>query len=213
MKFQTVKINDLHESEYNPRVKLEKGTKEYKKIEASIREFGIVEPIVVNEDNMAVIGGHQRLRVMSDMGIEEVDCTMVSGLTPEKEKALCLALNRIKGEWDMEKLSHLLSDEDVSIFPTGFEIGEIDLSQYLPSEEEKSLEEDGNSLETYKENDDENTEAPPEPEEANTTISIAGYKFKVSAERYHNLISSIMDEGKFTENEIKEELKRRILNG
>lgn len=123
MLIRTVDINELHESEFNPRIKLEKTSKEYQQIAASIQEFGFVEPLVVNEHNMCVIGGHQRLQVLKDSGATEVECVMINETDPEREKALCVALNKIKGDWDMEKLAYLLGDDDVSVFPTGFDEG------------------------------------------------------------------------------------------
>lgn len=61
MEIRKIQIEDIRESEFNPRVRLEKGSPEYEQIEASIREFGFIEPLVVNEHNMRLVGGHQRL--------------------------------------------------------------------------------------------------------------------------------------------------------
>ena len=55
MLIRTVDINELHESEFNPRIKLEKTSKEYQQIAASIQEFGFVEPLVVICASLAVI--------------------------------------------------------------------------------------------------------------------------------------------------------------
>lgn len=89
MLIRTVDINELHESEFNPRIKLEKTSKEYQQIAASIQEFGFVEPLVVNEHNMCVIGGHQRLQVLKDSGATEVECVMINETDPEREKRRC----------------------------------------------------------------------------------------------------------------------------
>ena len=48
MEIRKIQIKDIRESEFNPRVRLEKGSPEYEQIEASIREFGFIEPLVVN---------------------------------------------------------------------------------------------------------------------------------------------------------------------
>lgn len=50
MEFKKVKINDLKEAEYNPRVKLKNTDKEFKSIKKSIEKLGYVEPIIVNKD-------------------------------------------------------------------------------------------------------------------------------------------------------------------
>ena len=60
-------ISVLKPAEYNPRKKLKKGDKEYKKIQDSIEEFGFADPLVINSD-MTIIGGHQRLTVAQDLG-------------------------------------------------------------------------------------------------------------------------------------------------
>ena len=65
MKWVTLPIGTLKPAAYNPRKKLKKGDKEYEKIKKSIVEFGYVEPIIVNYDG-TVIGGHQRLTVLSE---------------------------------------------------------------------------------------------------------------------------------------------------
>ena len=57
MQFQSYKIADLIPASYNPRKKLKPGDKEYEKIKNSIKEFGYVEPIIINSD-MTIIGGH-----------------------------------------------------------------------------------------------------------------------------------------------------------
>ena len=68
-----------------------------------------VEPVIWNKTTGRVVGGHQRLKVLQDMGITEVDCVVVE-LSEEKEKALNIALNKISGEWDKEKLALLITD-------------------------------------------------------------------------------------------------------
>lgn len=73
MLIRTVEINELHESVFNPRIKLEKSSKEYQQIADSIQQFGFVEPLVVNEHNMCVIGGHQRLQILKDSGAAKED--------------------------------------------------------------------------------------------------------------------------------------------
>ena len=67
MQFQSYKIADLIPASYNPRKKLKPGDKEYEKIKNSIKEFGYVEPIIINSD-MTIIGGHQRATVLADLG-------------------------------------------------------------------------------------------------------------------------------------------------
>jgi len=119
-------VSVLRPAEYNPRKKLKPGDKEYKKIKASIEEFGFADPLVVNAD-MTIIGGHQRLTVAMDLGYTEVPCAVVD-VDKTREKALNIALNKITGQWDDEMLAALLKDLDVVQFNTdltGFEKDEI----------------------------------------------------------------------------------------
>lgn len=121
-------VSELLPAEYNPRKDLKPGDKEYEKLKRSITEFGYVEPVIWNKTTGRVVGGHQRLKVLMDMGIKEVECVVV-GMSEEKEKALNIALNKISGEWDNDKLALLISDlqgTDFDVSLTGFEAAEID---------------------------------------------------------------------------------------
>jgi hypothetical protein len=104
-----MKLADIKPAEYNPRVKLKKGDTQYEALKNSIERFGLVEPLIVNERNNILVGGHQRLNVMLEQGIEEAEVILVD-LDEQKEKALNLALNKIDGEWDFDKLDDLLED-------------------------------------------------------------------------------------------------------
>ena len=120
-------VSVLKPAEYNPRKKLKPGDKEYKKIKASIEEFGFADPLVVNAD-MTIIGGHQRLTVAIGLGYTEVPCAVVD-VDKDREKALNIALNKITGQWDEEMLANLLKDLDTVKFNTdltGFDRSEIE---------------------------------------------------------------------------------------
>lgn len=119
---------DLIPADYNPRKDLKPGDAEYEKLKRSIEQFGYVEPVIWNKTTGFVVGGHQRLKVLLDMGITEVECVVVE-MDAEKEKALNIALNKISGEWDTDKLALLIADlqgADFDVSLTGFEPAEID---------------------------------------------------------------------------------------
>ena len=119
---------DLIPADYNPRKDLKPGDDEYEKLKRSIEQFGYVEPVIWNKTTGFVVGGHQRLKVLLDMGITEVECVVVE-MDAEKEKALNIALNKISGEWDKDKLALLIADlqgADFDVSLTGFEPAEID---------------------------------------------------------------------------------------
>lgn len=121
------KVKDLIPAEYNPRKDLKPGDAEYEKLKRSLEEFGYVEPVIWNKTTGKVVGGHQRLKVLVDMGIKEVDCVVVE-LDDSHEKALNIALNKISGEWDKDKLALVIADLDAANFDvelTGFDPAEL----------------------------------------------------------------------------------------
>lgn len=128
MTIETIQVERLLPADYNPRKDLKPGDAEYEKLKRSIEQFGYVEPVIWNKTTGRVVGGHQRLKVLLDMGITDVDCVVVE-MDEEKEKALNIALNKISGEWDKDKLALLISDlqgTDFDVSLTGFEPAEID---------------------------------------------------------------------------------------
>jgi len=125
MTTETMKLAEIIPAEYNPRIKLEKGDTQYEALKNSIERFGLVEPLIVNKRNKVLIGGHQRLNVLLETGVEEAEVVVVD-LDEEKEKALNLALNKIDGEWDFDKLDSLLEGLDkADIIYTGFTEEEV----------------------------------------------------------------------------------------
>ena len=128
MQIEKLKTDRLVPADYNPRKDLKPGDPEYEKLKRSIEQFGYVEPVIWNKTTGRVVGGHQRLKVLLDMGITEVDCVVIE-MDEEKEKALNIALNKISGDWDKDKLALLIADlqgADFDVSLTGFEPAELD---------------------------------------------------------------------------------------
>ena len=128
MVIQTLPVGKLIPADYNPRKDLKPGDPEYEKLKRSITEFGYVEPVIWNKTTGHVVGGHQRLKVLIDTGVTEVECVVVE-MDTEKEKALNIALNKINGEWDKDKLALLITDlqgADFDVSLTGFDAPELD---------------------------------------------------------------------------------------
>lgn len=126
MELKKQKIGDLKIATYNPRKELNEKDKEYQKIKNSIIEFGYVAPIIINADK-TVISGHQRIKVLKDLGYEEIDCIVVN-FNKNKEKLLNIALNKISGEWDYQKLESIfneLDENNIDLLITGFDEKEI----------------------------------------------------------------------------------------
>lgn len=127
MKIVKVAIEKLIDADYNPRKDLKKEDPEYIKLKASIKEFGIVRPIVINKDYQ-IIGGHQTKKVLKDLKYKDVDCIIVD-IDESKEKALNIALNKISGEWDQGKLFDVLGElkiKEDDFLLTGFDFSEYD---------------------------------------------------------------------------------------
>lgn len=127
MEVRKKEIADLRPAGYNPRVELQEGDPEYEKLRDSIRKFGHVQLIVWNENTGNVVGGHQSLKVLKDLGYTEVDCAIVN-LNESEEKALNIALNKISGRWDMEKLGQVMEElleEGLAVY-TGYDEREIE---------------------------------------------------------------------------------------
>lgn len=128
MIIKKIPLNKINPAPYNPRLDLKPGDAEYEKIKRSIKEFDLVEPLVWNKRTGNLIGGHQRLKILKEQGITEVDVSVVD-LSDSKEKALNIALNKIGGDWDLPKLKDLLQELDTGEFDieiTGFNEEEIE---------------------------------------------------------------------------------------
>lgn len=126
MKIEKVDINDLISPNYNPR---EISDEDMEKLKNSISEFGYVDPIIVNDVNMHIIGGNQRYEAMKALGFTEVEVSWVHINDLNREKALNIALNKISGDWDIEKLDDLLIDLDADGFDitlTGFDAEDLE---------------------------------------------------------------------------------------
>jgi ParB-like chromosome segregation protein Spo0J len=145
MRIERVAIERLKPPPYNPRKELQPGSRGWKKLERSLREFDLVQPIVWNERTGHIVGGHQRVAILRHRGETEVDVAVVS-LNPTKERALNVALNnsQVGGDWDLDKLRDLvggltaLPEFDVTLL--GFDerelrelsLGPVTLGETLP---------------------------------------------------------------------------------
>lgn len=142
MQIEKVPLKDLVSPDWNPR---QITTEELSKLETSLREFGYIEPIIVNDVNNHIVGGNQRAKALQTLGYEEVDVVYVHIEDLAKEKACNVALNKISGEWDTDKLKVVLEDielSDIDVSLTGFE--EIELTEMGLDEPVDIVEDDYN---------------------------------------------------------------------
>jgi len=129
MKITLIKIDSLKPSLYNPR---QITGKQYEDLKKSIDKFGMCKPIVINinpERLYNVIGGHQRLQILREMGAEKVPTVSVN-LSEEDEKELNVRLNKNGGQWDIDLLSNFdvvdLKEWGFKDIELGFNIDKID---------------------------------------------------------------------------------------
>lgn len=125
VKIITKRIDEMERATYNPRVSLMPGDEEFQYLEESMRRFGQVLPIVWNQRTNRVVSGHQRLSVLEYWGEEKAEVSVVD-LDEIKEKQLNLALNKITGSWDNEKLKSVLEELGGDALRIGFSQAEID---------------------------------------------------------------------------------------
>jgi DNA modification methylase len=120
-----IAISTINPAPYNPRVALKPGDSEFESLRLSVDAFGCVEPLVWNRRTGNLVGGHQRLAVLRARGDTHADVSVVD-LPLAREKALNLALNRIQGRWDEDRLAELLRElvELPEIELTGFGMDE-----------------------------------------------------------------------------------------
>ena len=122
-KKQVVKIADLKPYERNARTH---SAEQVEQIAKSIEEFGFLNPVLIDEQKN-IIAGHGRVMAAQKMGLTEVPCLYVEGLTEEQRRAYILADNRLTelGGWDMTIVTEELKDlafDGFDIVLTGFEL-------------------------------------------------------------------------------------------
>lgn len=129
-KIETIRRSEMHGADYNPR-KISDSNK--KKLKKYIKEFGLLQPIVVNKNTMNVVSGHQRLDILDNLSKTqdyELNVAFVE-LDEEQEIKANIILNNVSvmGEFDVLKLkeiSELLPEIDF-INDLGFDRLDIDL--------------------------------------------------------------------------------------
>ncbi len=118
--------------------RLRPGDKRWKKLERSIAEFELVQPIIWNRRTGHIVGGHQRCEILKHQGRTEVECVVVD-LPLSREKALNVALNNseVGGDWEATKLMALIQDlaeaPDVDPTLTGFDEHQLQGLRFEPA--------------------------------------------------------------------------------
>ena len=199
MKVVKKRVDTLLPAVYNPRKDLTPDDREYQKIKKSIEEFGYVEPIIYNVATNTIVGGHQRLKVLKELGYTEIDVVEIEE-TEEREKALNIALNKIEGEWDMALLKDLLQELDtgeIDMDLTGFEDWEMEQLMTQFHVEDESFEED----------DEEDIEA---MDKADVMVVIGEYRIKVDRAVYDDWLNKLRMDVGFDKESIEKEIMERL---
>lgn len=199
MESKVMKLADITPAEYNPRVALTESDFEYQALKASIDEFGLVVPLIVNERTGNLVSGHQRLTVMQAKGVEETEVVVID-MEPEKEKALCIAMNKISGEWDYGKLADImeeLQEADLDTTMTGFSDSEIASLLGEINEAEAGVPE----VESVGKKDDDGEGVP---------CIVGEYKFRIGDTPYRDMMADIREKVGFSKEMVEGELRRRL---
>lgn len=118
-------LGDLNPAHYNPRKDLRPGDPQYESIKASILDFGYKDPMVWNRRTGRLVGGHQRLKILRELGFARAKVVVVD-VDETTEIRLNIALNNATGENDEVKLLELLqrlkgNDKDLDLRCMGFD--------------------------------------------------------------------------------------------
>lgn len=126
MDIQKLKLKSLRPDPFNARLHSQRNLAA---VTSSLQVFGQVEPLVVQQKTLRVIGGNGRLEAMKALGWTEADCVLVT-VTDDQAKALGVALNRTAelAEWDYTQLAALLQDvtKEMPLESLGFAQAELD---------------------------------------------------------------------------------------
>lgn len=107
MNIKKVPISDVNVWEKNPRnIK----TKDFERLKRQIKELGIYKPLICVRENgrFVTLGGNMRLRALKDMGIEEIDISIVKAETEAQRIKYALSDNDRAGEYDEQQLAELV---------------------------------------------------------------------------------------------------------
>ena len=121
MQITEINVNDIKPYAKNAK---KHPAEQVEHIANSIREFGFRQPLVIDKDNVLVIG-HGRLAAAKRLGYDTVPCVMADDLTDDQIKALRLADNKTnESDWDFDFLDIELDDIDIDMSQFGFDLGD-----------------------------------------------------------------------------------------
>lgn len=143
MEIRNISVKDL--------IPYERNTKKHDKtqinnVAESIKQYGFVQPIVIDKDNVVVIG-HCRLLAAKQLKMKEVPCVCVEDLTEEQVKALRIVDNKSnESEWDFDILPDELAELDLSNFSFDFGIEDEAEETEIVEDEAPEVDEDAEPI-------------------------------------------------------------------
>ena len=112
----------------------------------SIKQFGFVQPIVIDRNDVIVIG-HCRALAAKKLGMQEVPCVCVDDLTPEQVNALRIVDNKSnESEWDLDILPDELAELDLSDFDFDFGIEDEEKETEIVEDKAPEVDEDAEPI-------------------------------------------------------------------
>lgn len=143
MDVRNISVKDL--------IPYERNTKKHDKtqinnVAESIKQYGFVQPIVIDKDNVVVIG-HCRLLAAKQLKMKEVPCVCVDDLTEEQVKALRIVDNKSnESEWDFDILPDELAELDLSDFDFDFGIEDEEEETEIVEDEAPEVDEENEPI-------------------------------------------------------------------
>ncbi|MBR6031383.1 MAG: ParB N-terminal domain-containing protein [Bacteroidaceae bacterium] len=200
------KLEELTPADYNPRKDLQEADKEYQDIKSTIQMFGLVVPLIMNKRTGNLVNGHQRLKVLRDLGYKEVEVSLVD-MDEKKEKALNLALSRIDGDFDNKALTNVMAEiKEAGIDPItlGFTKSEVDKMFPAEMNAENLF---GDEADNPFSGEDE------KPEETEVVAMVGKYRFSMEKSKMEEVMGDIRYRNGFVKEKVEKEIKLRLLYG
>jgi site-specific DNA-methyltransferase (adenine-specific) len=142
---------EIHNKSVDLLIPYDKNTKKHDKtqinnVAESIKQYGFVQPIVIDKENVVVIG-HCRLLAAKQLKMKEVPCVCVEDLTEEQVKALRIVDNKSnESEWDFDFLADELAELDLSDFDFDFGIEDEEEETEIVEDEAPEVDEDAEPI-------------------------------------------------------------------
>jgi hypothetical protein len=200
------RLEELVPADYNPRKDLQEADKEYQDIKNGIQNFGLVVPLIMNKRTGNLVNGHQRLKVLKDLGYTEVEVSIVD-MDETKEKALNLALSRIDGDFDGKALTNVLAEvRAAGIDPVTLGFTKSEVEKMFPADMQAENLFGDETDNPFKDYDN-------EPEETEVTAMVGKYRFVMDKSKMEEVMGEIRYRNGFVKESVENEIKLRLFYG